>query len=72
MRDRGAPAPAMVVALEDGRLGEAGLEDVLRTTGEAGGLAVNTNLHLNVQKFLQQELSRSQEVRRRLREKSDV
>ena len=32
---------------------------------------LNTNLHLNVQKFLQQELSRSQEVRRRLREKSE-
>ena len=32
---------------------------------------VNTTLHLNVQKFLQQELSRSQEVRRRLREKSE-
>lgn len=32
---------------------------------------VNTTLHLNVQKFLQQELSRSQEVRRRLRNKSE-
>ena len=31
---------------------------------------LNTSLHLNVQKFLEQELSRSQEVRRRLREKS--
>ena len=32
---------------------------------------LNTTLHLNVQKFLQQELSRSQEVRRRLKEKSE-
>ena len=32
---------------------------------------LNTSLHLNVQKFLEQELSRSQEVRRRLRNKSE-